>query len=163
MTEDPDEDCVSNKELHDFMKAMTELVTKNQASTTKTSPSTTSYCILPSRPSYDGIDSNKYFAWEIEMDKKFGQCRICERRKVRIVAGALINNALAWWKCLGESDELPKTWNDVKNFMRKTFVDSSPASNLNFEIHSLEEEEATIAFPIVHNNLQDVEIKQEKE
>jgi hypothetical protein len=80
-----------------------------------------------------------------------------------VYAGALINNALAWWKCLGESDELPKTWNDVKNFMRKTFVDSSPASNLNFEIHSLEEEEETIAFPIVHNNLQDVEIKQEKE
>jgi hypothetical protein len=43
--------------------------------------------------------------------------------------------------------------------MRKTFVDSSPASNLNFEIHSLKEEEATIASPIVHNILQEVEIK----
>jgi hypothetical protein len=47
--------------------------------------------------------------------------------------------------------------------MRKTFVDSSPASNLNFEIHSLDEDEATIASPIVHNILQEVEIKQEKE
>jgi hypothetical protein len=56
---------------------------------------------------------------------------------------------------------LPKTWNDVKILMRKTFVDSSPASNLNFEIYSLEEE-ATIASPIVHNILQEVEIKQEK-
>jgi hypothetical protein len=37
--------------------------------------------------------------------------------------------------------------------MRKTFVDLAPASNLNFEIHSLEEEEATIAFLIVHNIL----------
>jgi hypothetical protein len=46
--------------------------------------------------------------------------------------------------------------------MRKTFVDSSPASNLNFEIHSLEEE-LTIASPIVHNILQEVRIKQEKE
>jgi hypothetical protein len=159
---DPDEDCVSNKELCDFMKVMTELLTKNQAYTTTTSPSRTSYCILPSLPSYDGFDSNKYFAWEIEMDKKFGQHRICERRKLKNVATTLTNNALAWWKRLCESDELPKIWNDVKILMRKTFVDSSPASNLNFEIHSLEEE-ATIASPIVHNILQEIEIKQEKE
>jgi hypothetical protein len=66
-----DEDCVSNKELHDMMKAMIELLTKNQASTTTKSTSTTCYCILPSLPSYDGFDSNKYFAWEIGMDKKF--------------------------------------------------------------------------------------------
>jgi hypothetical protein len=72
MIGDPDKDCVSNKELHDFMKAMTELLTKNQASTTTTPPSTTSYCILSSLPPYDGFDSNKYFAWEIEMDKFFG-------------------------------------------------------------------------------------------
>jgi hypothetical protein len=40
----------------------------------------------------------------------------------------------------------------VKILMRKTFVDSSPASNLNFEIHSLEEEQ-TIASPNVPNIL----------
>jgi hypothetical protein len=91
------------------MKAMTELLTKNQGSTTTTSPSTISYCILPSLPSYDAFDSNKYFAWEKEMDKKFGQRRICERRKLRNVATALTNNVLAWWKRLCESDELPKT------------------------------------------------------
>jgi hypothetical protein len=95
MTGDPDEDCVSNKELHDFMKAMTELLIKNQASTTTTPPSTISYCILPSLTSYDGFDSNKYFAWEIEMDSNFGQHRICERRKLRNIASALTNNALA--------------------------------------------------------------------
>jgi hypothetical protein len=86
------------------------------------------------------------------MDKIFGQCHICERRKLRNIANALTNNALAWWKCLCESDELPKIWNDVKILMRKTFVDSSLASNLNFEIHSLEEE-PTITSPIVHNIL----------
>jgi hypothetical protein len=158
-----DEDCVSNKELHDMMKAMIELLTKNQASTTTKSPSTTCYCILPSLPSYDGFDSNKYFAWEIGMDKKIWQRHICGRRKLRNVASALTNNALAWWKCLCESDELPKTWKDVKILMRKTFDNSSPACKLNFEIHSLEEEEATIASPLVHNILQEVEIKQEKE
>jgi hypothetical protein len=72
-----------------------------------------------------------------------------------------MNNALAWWKHLCESNELPKTWNDVEILMRKTFVDSSSASNLNFEIHSLEQ--PTIVSPIVHNILQKVEIKQEKE
>jgi hypothetical protein len=62
MIGDPDEDCVSYKELHNMMTTITELLTKNQASTTTTSPSTTSYCILPSVPSYDGFDNNKYFA-----------------------------------------------------------------------------------------------------
>jgi hypothetical protein len=152
MIGDPDEDCISNKELRNFMKAMTKLFTKNQASTTIISPSTTSYCILPSLPSYVGFDFNKYFAWEIKMDEIFGHCRICERRILRNAASTLTNDALVWWKYLYESDELPKTWNDVKIPMRKTFVDSYPTSNLNSEIYSLEEE-ATIASPIVHNIL----------
>jgi hypothetical protein len=144
-----------------MMKVMTELSTKNQESTT-TSSFTTGYYILSSLPSYDGFDSNKYFVWEIGMDKNFGQCHICERRKLRNVSSVLTNNALAWWKHLYEYDELPKTWNSVKILMRKSFVDSSPTSNLNFEIHSLEEE-PTIASPIVPNILQKVKIKQKKE
>jgi hypothetical protein len=152
MTEDPDEDCVSNKEPCDMMKAMIELLTKNQVSTTTTSPSTTCYCILPLLPSYDGFDSNKYFALEIGMDQFFGQRRICERRKLRNVASALMNNALAWWNHLCESNKLPKTRNNVRILIRKTFIDTSAVSNLNFEIHSLEEQ-PTIASPIVHNIL----------
>jgi hypothetical protein len=50
-----------------------------------------------------------------------------------------------------------------ENSHEKTFVDSSPASSLNFEIHYLEEEEATIASSIVHNILHEAEMKQEKE
>jgi hypothetical protein len=46
--------------------------------------------------------------------------------------------------------------------MRKTFIDSSPVSSLNFEIHSLEGEEATIASPVVHNILHEVESNEEK-
>jgi hypothetical protein len=121
MIGDLDKDCVSNKELRDFMKAMTELLTKNQASTTTTSPSITCYCILPSLPSYDGFDSNKYFAWKIEMDEIFGQRRICERRKLKNVASALTNNALAWWKHLCESDELPKNMERCENSHEKNF------------------------------------------
>jgi hypothetical protein len=56
------------------------------------------------------------------MDKKFGQRRICERRKLRNVASALTNNTLAWWKRLCESDELSKTWNDVKILMKKALL-----------------------------------------
>jgi hypothetical protein len=67
MTRDSDEDCVSYKELRDMMKAMTELFTKKQVSTTTISPSTIIYYILPPLPSFDGFDSNKYFAWEIGM------------------------------------------------------------------------------------------------
>jgi hypothetical protein len=45
----------------------------------------------------------------------------------------------------------------VKILMRNFFIDSSPISNLNFKIYSLEEE-ATIASIIVHNILQEVKI-----
>jgi hypothetical protein len=62
MTGDADEDCASYKDLRDMMKVVAELFTKNQGFTTTTSPSTTSYCILSSLPSYDGFDSNKYFS-----------------------------------------------------------------------------------------------------
>jgi hypothetical protein len=58
--------------------------------------------------------------------------------------------------------ELPKTWKDVKILMRKTFVDLYSTSNLNFEIHSLEEQ-PTIASLVLLNILQEVEIKKEKE
>jgi hypothetical protein len=70
------------------------------------------------------------------MDKNFGQCRIWERRKVRNISSALTNNVSTWWKHLYESNELPKTWNNVKILMRKTSIDSSPVT----EIHSLGEE-----------------------
>jgi hypothetical protein len=38
-----------------------------------------------------------------EWVKFFGQHRICERRKLRNIASALTNDALAWWKHLFES------------------------------------------------------------
>jgi hypothetical protein len=59
MTGNLDEDCINYTELHDMVKAMIKLLTKNQVSTYA---STTIYCILPSIPSYDGFDSDKYFA-----------------------------------------------------------------------------------------------------
>jgi hypothetical protein len=55
------------------------------------------------------------------MDEIFGQRRICERRKLRNVASTLTNDALVWGKHLCGYDELPKTWNDFKILMRKTF------------------------------------------
>jgi hypothetical protein len=121
MIGDPDVDCVSYKELRGKMKVMTELFTKNQTSTTITSPSTIGYSFLSSLPSYDGFGSNKYFSWEIEIDEFFGQNRICERRKLINVASVLTNDALVWWKRLCESAEFPKSWNDMKILMRKNF------------------------------------------
>jgi hypothetical protein len=70
MTGDPDENCVSYKVLRNMMKAMTELLTKNPASTTTESPSTISYYILPSLPSYDCFDSKNYFVSEIGTEKQ---------------------------------------------------------------------------------------------
>jgi hypothetical protein len=36
---------------------------------------------LQIQPSYNGFNMDAYFDWEMIMDKKFAQCRMCDRRK----------------------------------------------------------------------------------
>jgi hypothetical protein len=36
---------------------------------------------LQIQPSYDGFNMDAYLDWEMTMDKKFGQCRMCDRKK----------------------------------------------------------------------------------
>jgi hypothetical protein len=36
---------------------------------------------LQIQPSYDGFNMDAYLHWEMTMDKKFGQCRMCDRKK----------------------------------------------------------------------------------
>jgi hypothetical protein len=95
MSGDPDEECVSYKEIHGMMKAMIDLFTKNQASSTTTSPSITSIYILPSLPSYDG-SRDDYDDWELAMDKRFAQCRMCDKRKIKNIVSSLTSYFLTW-------------------------------------------------------------------
>jgi hypothetical protein len=61
---------------------------------------------------------NKYNEWEVSMDNIFAQCRICDRRKIKIVASTLMNDALVWWNNL-HYYERPQTWTDVKALTRE--------------------------------------------
>jgi hypothetical protein len=54
------------------------------------------------------------------MDKKFAQCRMCDRRKIEIVAISLTSCALTWWEKLCVLDK-PQTWKDMKILMREKF------------------------------------------
>ena len=119
MLGDSDEECVSFKEIHDMMNAMIDLFTKNQASSTTTSPSTTSNYVLPSLSSYDG-SRDDYDDWELAMDKRFAQCRMCDKRKIKNIVSSLTSYSLTWWENLCDSDK-PQTWNDMKIIMRETF------------------------------------------
>jgi hypothetical protein len=55
------------------------------------------------------------------MDKVFARRRICDRRKIKIVASTLTNDVLAWWNNLHDHEK-PQTWTDVKALMRQQFV-----------------------------------------
>jgi hypothetical protein len=47
---------------------------------------------LQIQPSYIGF--NIYLDWEMTTDKKFAQCRMCDRRKIKIVVSSLTSCAL---------------------------------------------------------------------
>jgi hypothetical protein len=61
-----------------------------------------------------------YFDWEMTMDKKFAQCHMCDRRKIKIDVSSLTACALTWWENLCVSDK-PQTWKDLKILMGEKF------------------------------------------
>jgi hypothetical protein len=40
---------------------------------------------LQIQPSYNGFNMDAYLDWEMTMDTKFAQCRLCDRRKSRLL------------------------------------------------------------------------------
>jgi hypothetical protein len=72
------------------------------------------------QPSYNGFNKDAYLDWEMMMDKKFAQCRICDRRQIQITVSSLTSCALTWWENLCVSDK-PQTWKDTKILMRQKF------------------------------------------
>ena len=64
---------------------------------------------------------------------------MCPRRKVKNATSVLRYSALSWWESLDPSDK-PQTWNDMKLFMRETFVNPPPILTSYHEVHHLEEE-----------------------
>ena len=69
------------------------------------------------------------------------------------------HSALSWWESLDPFDK-PQTWNDMKLFMRETFVNPPPVLTSYAELHYLEEE--SIVIPLAMTNLlQDNVYKQE--
>jgi hypothetical protein len=75
---------------------------------------------LQIQPSYNGFNMDAYLDWEMTMDKKFAQCRMCDRRKIKIAVSSLTSCALTWWENLCVSDK-PQTWKDMKILMREKF------------------------------------------
>jgi hypothetical protein len=78
--------------------------------------------------SFDENIANEYNEWEVSMDKIFARCRICDRRKIKIVANTLTNDVLVWWNNLHDYEK-PQTWTDVKALMRQQFVSMDDTKN----------------------------------
>jgi hypothetical protein len=53
---------------------------------------------LQIQPSYNGFNMDAYLDWEMTTDKKFAQCRMCDRRKIKIALSSLTSCALTWWE-----------------------------------------------------------------
>jgi hypothetical protein len=84
--------------------------------------------IYPSFSSFDENIANEYYEWEVSIDKIFARRRICDRRKIKIVASTLMNDVLVWWNNLHEYEK-PQTWIDVKALMRQQFVSMDDSKN----------------------------------
>jgi hypothetical protein len=112
-------ECVSHLELKEKMHALTKAFASHIIDV-DSSPLGSIYLCFSS---FDENIANEYTEWEVSMDKSFAQHRICDRRKIKIVASTLTNHALVWWNNLHYYDK-PKTWDDMKDLMREQFVSS---------------------------------------
>jgi hypothetical protein len=117
-------ECVSHLELKEMMHTLT----KAFESHTIDVDSTPSGSIYPSLSSFDENIAIEYYEWEISMDKIFARRHKCDRRKLKIVASTLTNDALVWWNNLHDYEK-PKTWIDVKALMRQQFVSMDDSKN----------------------------------
>ena len=108
--------------------------------------------ILSSPPIYDGIGVDEYIEWESKIDNIFAQCRMCERRKIKNASSVLRHLASTLRESLSFSDK-PHTWSDMKNLMRKNFVNPSLVINSNDEVHQLDQ--SLVIPPAMPNLLQD--------
>jgi hypothetical protein len=115
-------ECVSHQELNESALA------KAFESHTIDVDSSPLGSIYPSFSSFDANIANKYTEWEVSMDKIFARRRICDSRKVKIVASTLMNDALVWWNNLHDYEK-PQTWADAKALMRQQFVSMDDTKN----------------------------------
>jgi hypothetical protein len=51
---------------------------------------------LQIQPSYNGFNIDAYLDWKMTMDKIFAQCRMCDRRKIKIAVCSLTSCGLTW-------------------------------------------------------------------
>ena len=100
--------------------------------------------ILACLPSYDGVGVEEYIKWEITIDSIFAQYRMCNRRKIKNAASSLTSCALIWWKDLCDYEEDPRTWRDMKRYMRDEFVPTSHSEKLLFELQCLQQHDKTV-------------------
>jgi hypothetical protein len=84
---------------------------------------------LQIQPFDNGFNMDAYLDWEMTMDKKFAQCRMCDGRNIKIVVSSLTSCALIWWENLCVLDK-PQTWKDLKILMREKFYQHDLAEHI---------------------------------
>jgi hypothetical protein len=85
-------DCVSHLELKEMVRALTKTF-ESHIIDVDSSPSGS---IHPSFSLFDANIANEYTEWEVSMDNIFARHHMCDRRKNKIVASTLTNDALVW-------------------------------------------------------------------
>jgi hypothetical protein len=70
------------------------------------------------------------------MDKKFAQCHMCDRRKVKIAISSSTSYALTWWENFCVSDK-PQTWKDMNILMSEKFYQHDLAEHVSIVSSSM--------------------------
>ena len=84
-------------------------------------------------PPFDGkYDPNAYTTWEIAVDQKFACHEFPENTRVRATTSEFTDFATIWWIEHGKKNpnNIPRTWNALKQIMRARFVPSYYARDL---------------------------------
>jgi hypothetical protein len=87
---------------------------------------------------YDGkFNPKRYVKWELAVHLEFCKHDLSEEQKILVVAGVLIDYALAVWKHLCRYDKVPKTWNALKTIFREYFIPEYYTDHLLAKLQSL--------------------------
>ena len=84
-------------------------------------------------PPFDGkYDPDAYITWEIAVDQKFACHEFPKNTRVRAATSEFTDFATVWWLEYGKKNpnNIPRTWNALKQIMRARFVPSYYARDL---------------------------------
>jgi hypothetical protein len=98
-------------------------------------------------PAFNGkYNPDDYLDWELSVEQKFASHDIPETQRVRAATSEFTNFASVWWSeyCRNHVNNIPTTWDTLKQAMRQCFVPSYYARDKLNELSRLKQDNKSV-------------------